>query len=111
MTHFIPLQLTLNEGSSYVDFYRTPTFEFCPWLLRQHLSRQLVRNFNKDICTFLMDCIDMNNYIYLLLDQAQFLDIESFFSHDSFIFGYDEERDIFHIADFTFMGGNTHLTK
>ncbi|MNW44687.1 hypothetical protein D3C74_219260 [compost metagenome] len=105
MTHFIPLQLTLNEGSSYVDFYRTPTFEFCPWLLRQHLSRQLVRNFNKDICTFLMDCIDMNNYIYLLLDQAQFLDIESFFSHDSFIFGYDEERDIFHIADFTFAGG------
>lgn len=104
MTHFIPLQLTLNEGSSYVDFYRTPTFEFCPWLLRQHLNRQLVRHFNKDICTFLMDCIDMNNYIYLLLDQAQFLDIEFSFSHDSFIFGYDEERGIFHIADFTFKG-------
>ncbi|KWX84181.1 hypothetical protein AMQ83_29655 [Paenibacillus riograndensis] len=104
MTHFIPLQLTLNEGSSYVDFYRTPTFEFCPWLLRQHLSRQLVRHFNKDICTFLMDCIDMNNYIYVLLDQAQFLAIEYFFSHDSFIFGYDEKRCIFCIADFTFTG-------
>ncbi|CAH1191913.1 MULTISPECIES: hypothetical protein [Paenibacillus] len=102
MTHFIPLQLTLNKGSTYVDFYRTPSFEFCPWFLRQHLSRQLIRHFNKDICTFLMDCIDMNNYIYVLLDQSQFLDTKDFFSHDSFIFGYDEERGIFHIADFTF---------
>ncbi|MDT3426277.1 hypothetical protein J2Z22_001803 [Paenibacillus forsythiae] len=104
MNHFIQLQLTSNPGSSYVDFYRTPTFEFCPWLFHQHLQRDTVRYFNKDICAFFVDCINLNNYIYGVFDQAFFVPGHDRLPHDLFIYGYDLERRVFHAADFTFTG-------
>ncbi|MBW5449231.1 hypothetical protein GE107_24710 [Cohnella sp. CFH 77786] len=104
MSHFIQLELTMNEGKSFVDFYRTPTFEFCPWLFHQRLKRETVRYFNEDICSFIMDCIDMNNYVYGVFVQSFILEIGEFFSHDMFIYGYDEHKRIFHVADFTFKG-------
>lgn len=104
MSHFIQLQLTSNFGSSYVDFYRTPTFEFCPWLFHQHLKRETVSYFNADICSFFVDSINMNNYIYGVFDQAYFLQGHDRLPHDLFIYGYDLERQLFHVADFTFTG-------
>ncbi|QWU13708.1 hypothetical protein SAMN04487895_103397 [Paenibacillus sophorae] len=106
MNHFIQLQLTSNPGwiSSYVDFHRTPTFEFCPWLFHQHLKRETVRFFNEDICSFFVDCINLNNYIYGVFDQAYFIQGHDRLPHDLFIYGYDLERQVFHAADFTFTG-------
>ncbi|MFD2413639.1 hypothetical protein [Paenibacillus rhizoplanae] len=105
MNHFIQLQLTSNpDWSSYVDFYRTPTFEFCPWLFHQHLKRETVRYFNEDICSFFVDCINLNNYIYAVFDHAYFLQGQDRLPHDLFIYGYDQERQVFHAADFTFTG-------
>lgn len=110
MSHFIQLQLTSNHGSSYVDFYRTPTFEFCPWLFHQHLKRDTIQYFNQDICSFFIDMIDRENYIYGILNQAYFLPgglpdgPHDWLPHDSFIYGYDREREVFHMADFTFTG-------
>lgn len=103
MSHFIQLQLTSNPGSSYVDFYRTPTFEFCPWLFHQHLKRETVHYINEDICSFFIDAIDRDHYIYGLFDQAYFLP-EHGVPHDLFIYGYDLRKKVFYVADFTFTG-------
>lgn len=104
MSHFIQLQLTSNPGSSYVDFYRTPTFEFCPWLFHQHLKRDTVQYFNPDICSFIADAIHQGSYVYGVFNQAHFLEGHDWLPHDLFIYGYDLERKVFHAADFTFTG-------
>lgn len=102
LSNYIQLQLTANENSSYVDFYRAPTFEFSPWLCNQFLKRETVQYFKKEICDFFIDSINLNNYIYAVFDQAHFLQGYESLPHDLFIYGFNEESEVFYVADFTF---------
>lgn len=69
----------------------------------QHFSREQLAE--KDIATFIIDCINENKYVYLVTE-CKHISVHNYdhpFPHPLIIFGYDRSRDIFHIADFFLM--------
>ncbi|MBP2111130.1 hypothetical protein [Paenibacillus silagei] len=101
-SNYIQLHMIRDEShdKTFVDFYQYPILEVCPWIYNQHLKRETILLFKKDICEFFIECIDLNNYIYGVFEQSYFGRSE-FFPHDTFIYGYNKEKKVFYIADFS----------
>ncbi len=91
-------ELTLCPG-----FYG---IQMCPWIKYALVDRTLVNSICKgDICRFFMDCLDNNYYIYGMLNQAffsQYNTSDQAWPHDTFIYGYDQGKQLFALGDFTF---------
>ncbi|ANY69373.1 hypothetical protein BBD42_24970 [Paenibacillus sp. BIHB 4019] len=110
MSNYIQLQMTFDPTASQIEFYRAPTVEFgtfphlSPWIYQQLLKRETVRLIADDPVTFFCGCIDRGNYIYTVVEQSVFLDGIDHFQHDTFIYGYDMDEEVFYVADFTFKG-------
>jgi hypothetical protein len=110
MSNYIQLQMTFDPTASQIEFYRAPTVEFgtfphlSPWLYQQQLKRETVRLIADDPAAFFCGCIDRGNYIYVVVEQSVFLEGIDHFQHDTFIYGYDMDEEIFYVADFTFKG-------
>jgi len=103
------IQLVSNRGNDTCNIISLPDyncFDYCPFLFVQHIKRELIERFmsNETIVDFFKNAIAEGNYIYGLFDESEFLEEDKPFHHDLFIYGYDDNEERFHVADFTFTG-------
>ncbi|GIQ70105.1 hypothetical protein DUZ99_18320 [Xylanibacillus composti] len=99
----------MNDVDLPLDFYMGPRkdsnyYVNTNWLTFLSTERQLLASTCGDIISFVMACIDQNHYVTLLLDEFYMKDRWAYNSrkwdHENMIFGYDLERQIFHIIGF-----------
>ncbi|MEK3824795.1 MULTISPECIES: BtrH N-terminal domain-containing protein [Paenibacillus] len=88
----------------YLQFY-TPVFrEYYRLFTMHHYEKRVLSKWCDNIVQFIIDAIDDGNYVYLSIDQYYISSYRSFNkwhgAHDMLIYGYDQERGIFYIADF-----------
>ncbi len=76
----------------------------CPFISFHGVSRDFIKTKWNSIPDFFIDCIDQNYYIYLLVDVYDIPCYEAYrqwhFPHDIMVYGYDREKESFHVADF-----------
>ena len=94
---FINLYGLNNEDMDYEDCWILD----CPAIQYKRIDKREIRRSWKKIGTFIKKSIDEEYYIYLPVDTGMITAYgERQHPHDMLIFGYDDERKIFHIADF-----------
>lgn len=99
------IDLAYSNVHKFIEFL--PFFEDgflnCPWLTTSIMSRSSINNKYLDCIDFLIDCIDMERYIYGVFNVSHILhDKEVYPFHQIFIYGYDKEAEMFNVADFLF---------
>lgn len=93
-----------------VELVLDPPYDFspyCPWFWKSELSAETIHAFDSNIISFCKKCIDTNNYMLLFVDESKFSCIKKNapLFHDIFIYGYDDDDELFFTADFTFGNG------
>lgn len=93
-----------NGGIGFTMMPSWLATKFCPWIVESILGRNTFQAFSDSITQFFIKWIDLDYYIYLVVDEAQFklMSAREYFPHDIFISGYDSEKEVFLIHDFTF---------
>ncbi|AEY66125.1 hypothetical protein [Clostridium sp. BNL1100] len=89
----------------YVDFFAPIAWKCCPWIHYQRINREFIENKWSSICEFLVDSIDSGYYAFLYLNQFYISDFpwayqSKNFMHDTYVFGYDAQEEVFYTADF-----------
>lgn len=77
----------------------------CPYLLFSLLTKEQIESYCGNIIDFIIKTIDLDGYVYGVIDEAKILcdsGADYKFPHELFIFGYDKEKEEFHVGDFTF---------
>lgn len=110
-TNFIMTEAFVLQGERFrqsLDFVMDPAYEFasvCPYILRSEIQGELLRSLVMvNIVEVMKKAIDIENYIYVTVDEDKFLHRGSIFLHELFIYGYDDEVGTFFVGDFTFTG-------
>lgn len=88
----------------YIQFY-TPVFrEYYRLFKMHHYEKRVLSKWCDNIEQFIIDAINEGHYVYLSIDQYYISSYESFGkrhgAHDMLIYGYDQQRQVFYIADF-----------
>lgn len=88
----------------YVDFYAPLPWKACPWLYSTKISREMLKIKGKSIIKFLIESIDLGNYIFLYLNHFHLSHSNAYkknnIMHDTYIYGYDLKEEYFTVADF-----------
>lgn len=78
----------------------------CPYIITSLMTKNQIDSYcNGDVLDFIIKTIDMGGYVYGVFDEAKILcdvDLDYKFPHELFIYGYDKEKKIFNVGDFTF---------
>lgn len=99
------LTLELAQGLNGDDTIITFKYISCPFISDQKINRKSITYWHKDIIEFFKECIDLNYYIYLFVDQF-FISCypnynKNHVAHDPMISGYDDLKGVFFLSDFT----------
>ncbi|KWX81154.1 hypothetical protein AMQ84_00745, partial [Paenibacillus riograndensis] len=95
---------TYNSNGSqdtYLDTYKPLTRVFNPFFETQFIKKDIIFKSKIDICEFIINSIDLGYYIFLSID-VFFISLykkSEHSGHDIFVFGYDKNKKIFHVAD------------
>lgn len=97
----------LNDLQEYrLDFYPDLmiTYSNMPWLQYKHSDKVLLDQLGVDIHRYLITQLERNFYVVTYVDEFYIHNSicyqENHFVHDIFIYGYDLERQIYHVAIF-----------
>lgn len=105
--------LQINKDTDIFCFspeFTALNFAECPFLKVHKISRGLIDKKWGSIIQFVTDCIDLNDYIMILIDRAFIANYRmGSHWHDIFIYGYDPKKELFHTADF-FRGEYSYQT-
>jgi hypothetical protein len=97
-----------NKEAFYVGFYEPIPRVIYPLADTQKIRKDVIEKNGIDVVTFLKNAIDDDYYIYMCVDTFYISEYplynKSHFTHDMFVFGYDDSKSCFHIADFLFEG-------
>jgi hypothetical protein len=85
----------------------------CPYLITSLLTNQQIESYCGNIIDFIIKTIDLDGYVYGVFDEARILsdiDVDYKFPHELFIYGYDMDKEIFYVGDFTFQDKYSYNT-
>jgi len=92
-----------RRGTPRLSFIPTnePSYEWvrCPFLYINQLDKWLIDSKWKCFCDFAIESIDNGFFVYSLLEQSLIRFTSSNSLHRNFIFGYDSQEKILHVAD------------
>ncbi|RKP54430.1 hypothetical protein D7Z26_13855 [Cohnella endophytica] len=99
--HLQVASVSIN-GTVWAGFYNPLGRKHYPLINKEYMTRETIVRNNLDICDLLIKSIDQNKYAYMGVDTFY---IKSYnhnhhFNHDLFIYGYNEDEQLFYIADF-----------
>jgi hypothetical protein len=82
-------------------------FYLCPFIMPQVIGRDFIAKHYRQTKDFIIEAIDADSYVLLTIEQSEINELitgqkHDIFNHLVFIRGYDLERNIFNVADFTF---------
>lgn len=103
MNH-IQLHADYSVDEYYLGFYEPIPRKLYPLVDTQKIRKDVIVKNGIDVVQFLKNAIDENFYAYMCVDTyyiAQYPLYQKYhFTHDMFVFGYDDASATFHIADF-----------
>ena len=101
----IPICRADGRHDHVLDLKYVPK-DFKDFIFLEHkvISRTILKKFINDPINFIVNLINHNNYIILSIDQKFILNTDYDRPHPLFIYGYDMNRNIFNVADFTLTG-------
>ncbi|MDC7220783.1 MAG: hypothetical protein PQJ59_12685 [Spirochaetales bacterium] len=80
----------------------SPTF-YTPWTKKHSYSRDMIKHKWNSISEFIIDSIDMNHYLFLKVNRKYIKAFSGYDKwnsvHEQLVYGYDKEKQIFHVAD------------
>ncbi|MCM1084028.1 MAG: hypothetical protein NC393_08400 [Clostridium sp.] len=85
----------------------------CPYLVFSLLTKAQIESYCGNIIDFIIKTIDLNGYVYGVFDEAKILcdaEVDYKFPHELFIYGYDRDKEIFYVGDFTFQDHYSYNT-
>ncbi|BBH22604.1 hypothetical protein Back11_39490 [Paenibacillus baekrokdamisoli] len=94
-----------KELDEHVDINFFDIDEICEvnsFMIKRRIQRALLKKFNISLIDFIIETINMNNYVYLFVDDY-YLSEKSYFykkrhhDHDIFICGYDSNEQYFNL--------------
>lgn len=112
MERFIDTE-SLFEPESFkfdIDFFVAPQIRFesnfaleaqnafCPYIENMSIKTEIIGYNN--IVNFIKKCLEEKYYIVLDINTKYILSYDRTFLHNLFIYGFDDDNDIFYIADF-----------
>ncbi|GGG89366.1 hypothetical protein [Paenibacillus radicis (ex Gao et al. 2016)] len=105
--NYIQLRV-MNDLSSkaWLDFYSYlhKGMHACPFLDIQHMNLDTLRGWGSGIVDFLIKMIDLQNYVYVVVETSQISIYPSYqkrrFAHPIFVYGYDKTEERFYVGDF-----------
>jgi hypothetical protein len=93
-----------GKNPMWLDFIPSGPYAMvdCPWVKASVIEKELIQT--NTIKEYLINLIDKDYYIYGFFNETELLEraFDDTFYHDLFIYGYDKEKNIFNVADFTF---------
>lgn len=97
-----------NREAFYTGFYEPVPRMLYQLVDTQKIRKDVIEKNGIDVVTFLKNAIEENYYIYMCVDTFYISEYplcnRSHFTHDMFVFGYDDSQSCFHIADFLHEG-------
>lgn len=97
------VQLFCERYDNWVSVHYLPHLDVIsnnPFFHSALISRELISNLHIDIIDFIKKCIDLKYYVYCKVDEGCIC-VDRKFLHELVIFGYDDSKETFEIADFT----------
>lgn len=103
-TNYVQLEYCANNLDFSNAFDILPLLENCPWLIKDSISYNMINDNWKSIIYFIIASINQGYYIYIELNEFFISAYDNYnkkyISHTLLIYGYDDIKEIFHIADF-----------
>lgn len=104
-TNFIQLFIRMNPlYPNGLSFYFPYFLERCPFIIMNNISRDFVKQeLKNDMINFLKNTINEDKYVYFFAAESQlslstFFERESNYTHDIFVYGYDDASEVFYIS-------------
>ena len=109
MNNFINIYIK-SEGI-FDNFYDRNTFFYgCPWIQVVQIRREIVMQICNDIIDYVKALINEGFYVYAV-GNTEYIPAyhrEHYWAHNLMIYGYDDEKKEFYIADFFVNGKYAH---
>ena len=99
--HFI--NIFINKDGIFDNFYdRNMFFYGCPWLQVNQIRREVVLRICHRITDYVKALLDEGFYVYAAgnTEHIPAYHSEHYWAHNLFIYGYDDELQLFYISDF-----------
>ncbi|WP_440109532.1 hypothetical protein [Paenibacillus sp. QZ-Y1] len=92
-----------------LDFYTNDLWKTCPFVQIQQISRKTIAKKYDNIIDFFRDSIREQSYVYVLVDKYYISKYQNSYKknhyvHDIFLYGFDNDKEVFYAAD-NFAGG------
>lgn len=103
---FISKHYLNGLGEYRLDFYPDLMIAYnnMPWLMYRHTDKDLLNQLGVDIHRYLITQLEREYYVVTYVDEFYIHNSicyqENHFVHDIFIYGYDLDRQIYHVAIF-----------
>ena len=101
MNHYV--NIYVHNGGYFDNFYdRCMFYHGCPWLQVVQIRREIVLNICKKITDYVKTLLEKDFYVYALAN-VQYIEAygrDQYYGHNFLIYGYDDDKQEFLIADF-----------
>lgn len=96
------LHMYVNPSDLYDFFYPRYLWKICPFISVYRVPYKLVKNNFSCFTDFIKSCLEMNGYIYSLIDVSDISEYSTVgdYTHNPIIFGIDEANKTVNMADF-----------
>lgn len=118
--NYIQLEIPSRNANSYdmdtrMDFsFPYSVWKSCPFLYYQRICRDFIKSKWNSVTEFIRDSINLDYYIYFDIDRYYIPGTNSYHdyhhTHDLFVYGYDDEKQIFYITDYNISGKYSYNT-
>lgn len=92
------------DASNTISFHLPNLFKTCPFIYYQRISRAFIKLYNDSVNLFFINAIHLGSYAYVNLNHYYIPGSSKYQKehklHDTFVFGYDLDEQVFYIADF-----------
>ncbi|MBR6222564.1 MAG: hypothetical protein IKQ71_03905 [Lachnospiraceae bacterium] len=89
------------------------SLQHCPYLITSLMTKQQIESYTSGVIDFIIKTIDLDGYVYGVFDEAKILcdvNVDYKFPHELFIYGYNIDKEIFYVGDFTFTDHYSYST-
>jgi hypothetical protein len=105
------IDLRFNNSMMILDFMPgDSSLMECPYLMTEIITQKQISYYFNDVLEFFLKTLDLSYYIYGVVDETDMLNRGRRILHQLFIYGYDLEKQVFHVGDFTFAGRYSYTT-